>query len=84
MKTIESVGKSYTRVKLPIPQGDRIGHNQCPTCGLLFRSLGAFEDHRIGNFGVDRRCLTGEELMSSGWEVGGLGFLNKGSGFLGV
>lgn len=38
--------------------------NQCPTCGEYFNSNIAFEKHRIGEFGIDRRCATVEEMLS--------------------
>lgn len=40
--------------------------NQCPTCGLHFKSTAAFDKHRIGKFGVDRRCRTQAEMLSAG------------------
>jgi hypothetical protein len=40
--------------------------NQCPTCGELFKSLTAFDDHRTGKFGVNRRCLDKHEILSRG------------------
>ncbi|KAI3593899.1 hypothetical protein D9X30_1074 [Cupriavidus sp. U2] len=43
--------------------GDR---NQCPTCGEYFNSMSAFDKHRIGEFGTDRRCMTETEMNSAG------------------
>lgn len=44
-------------------RGDK---NQCPGCGEYFNSTGAFEKHRTGKFGVDRRCKTPEEMTAAG------------------
>ena len=41
-------------------------HNQCPTCGQYFNSTFAFDKHRIGAFGVDRRCMTVAEMEKAG------------------
>ena len=51
--------------------GDR---NQCPTCGQLFKSTHAFEKHRTGEFGKDRRCRTEEEMSAKGMFKGDDGF----------
>lgn len=41
-------------------------HNQCPGCAELFNSIGAFDRHRVGRFGVDRRCLSETEMCARG------------------
>jgi hypothetical protein len=55
--------------------------NICPTCGLDFSSVAAFDDHRVGTHdytyseGVamdpmredGRRCLHLDEMKSQGW-----------------
>ena len=41
-------------------------HNHCSACGEYFNSSKAFEKHRIGEFGVDRRCTTVEEMTAKG------------------
>ena len=43
--------------------GDR---NQCPGCKRYFNSTGAFEKHRTGTYGVNRRCMTEEEMLAKG------------------
>jgi hypothetical protein len=43
--------------------GDR---NQCPACSKYFNSSLAFEKHRTGQFGIDRRCMTTEEMLEKG------------------
>ena len=40
--------------------------NQCPSCCELFATNAAFERHRVGRIGVDRRCMTLEELTQAG------------------
>lgn len=44
-------------------RGDR---NQCQICKQYFNSTGAFEKHRTGKHGVDRRCRTPEEMIEIG------------------
>lgn len=44
-------------------RGDR---NQCTGCGLLFNSSHAFDKHRHGAHGVDRRCMTEPEMLAKG------------------
>lgn len=44
-------------------RGDR---NQCQICKQYFNSTGAFDKHRIGKHGVDRRCRTPEEMTQAG------------------
>ncbi len=46
--------------------------NQCPACGELFRSNAAFDKHRVGKFGVNRRCATASEMEASGMVRRGL------------
>lgn len=53
--------------------------NQCPGCGKYMNSNVAFDKHRTGAFGVDRRCKTEEEMVAAGmaknatgWWVGSL------------
>lgn len=52
-------------------------HNQCGGCRRYFNSNYAFTKHRIGEHGVDRRCMTDEEMLrrgmfinATGWWVG--------------
>lgn len=52
-------------------RGDR---NKCPTCGEYFNSTHAFEKHRTGEFGKDRRCRTRDEMFSKGMHLGADGF----------
>jgi hypothetical protein len=52
-------------------RGDR---NQCPTCRLHFNSTHAFEKHRTGSYGIDRRCLTVPEMGAKGMVLNRDGF----------
>lgn len=52
-------------------RGDR---NQCTGCGLYFNSSHAFEKHRVGDHGVNRRCLNPDEMLSKGMVLGADGF----------
>lgn len=48
--------------------------NQCPTCAEYFNSNAAFDKHRTGAFGVDRRCMTVDEMTAKGMSKGASGF----------
>ena len=48
--------------------------NQCPTCDKYFNSTKAFNLHRIGEHGIDRRCKTTEEMLSKGMAINHRGF----------
>ena len=39
---------------------------QCAGCGLYFRSAHAFDKHRTGRHGIDRRCRTEDEMRAAG------------------
>jgi hypothetical protein len=43
--------------------------NQCRACLEYFNSLSGFDAHRIGEFGVDRRCATAEEMRQKGMSL---------------
>lgn len=51
--------------------GDR---NQCAGCGAYFNSTHAFDKHRRGEFGIDRHCLTADQMRAKGMVLGGDGF----------
>lgn len=40
--------------------------NACPTCKLHFNGNAAFDKHRTGTFGIDRRCMTIDEMTAKG------------------
>ena len=43
--------------------GDR---NQCQGCKAYFNSTKAFDKHRVGKHGADRRCLSETEMARVG------------------
>lgn len=47
---------------------------QCCACGECFNRDRAFDRHRIGQIGVDRRCLTATEMTARGWHRNAAGF----------
>jgi hypothetical protein len=51
--------------------GDR---NQCQGCKGYFNSSYAFDKHRRGEHGHDRRCLTPEEMLAKGMSVNADGY----------
>lgn len=51
--------------------GDR---NQCPGCEKLFNSTFAFDKHRTGKHGIDRRCMTEAEMLQLGMSQNNSGF----------
>ena len=51
--------------------GDR---NQCQGCKAYFNSTFAFDKHRTGEHGKDRRCLTADEMQAKGMSIDGAGF----------
>jgi len=48
--------------------------NQCPGCAKYFNSVYAFDKHRTGRHGIDRRCRTEEEMLDVGMSVNPRGF----------
>lgn len=48
--------------------------NQCGGCREYFNSNTAFEKHRTGEFGVDRRCLTPDEMIAKKMSKNAAGF----------
>lgn len=48
----------------PPPQGGYV--NWCNSCGKDFNSMSAFDLHRVGQHGINRRCLTTEEMQAIG------------------
>ena len=51
--------------------------NQCPSCNQYFNSNSAFDRHRIGVQGVNRRCKTSEEMLSQGMVLLNSGFWGR-------
>ncbi len=56
---------------MKVLRGDR---NQCPTCKKYFNSTHAFEKHRAGEHGVNRHCLTEDQMTAKGMVIGDDGF----------
>jgi hypothetical protein len=48
--------------------------NQCQGCKEYFNSTSAFDMHRTGRFGIDRRCMTPAEMNRLGMLVNSSGF----------
>lgn len=47
---------------------------QCTACGEYFNGVAGFDAHRIGRFGVDRRCLDVAAMTAHGWMRNAAGF----------
>ncbi len=39
---------------------------ECTACGQVFNSEAGFNKHRVGTHGIDRHCLTPEEMVLAG------------------
>lgn len=52
----------------------RGNRNQCGACGELFNSNWPFELHRTGEYGVNRRCKTRDEMLAAGMSLNKDGF----------
>ena len=52
-------------------RGDR---NQCQACKQYFNSTFAFDKHRRGDFQVERKCLTPEEMLKKKMSLNAKGF----------
>ena len=48
--------------------------NQCPTCLEYFNSNKAFDKHRIGKHGLNRRCRSPEQMSELGMSLNSGGF----------
>jgi hypothetical protein len=48
--------------------------NQCQGCKEYFNSVGAFDKHRTGEYGKNRRCKTKEEMEAGGMILRSDGF----------
>jgi len=67
-------GKLYKNVSRYKVVGLTGSRNECPTCDELFNSIRAFEAHRVGQIGVDRRCLGVEGMLAKGMAKNAAGF----------
>lgn len=52
----------------------RGSRNQCQGCKRYFNSNTAFDMHRTGQHGVDRRCMTTAEMEAKGMILRSSGF----------
>lgn len=59
------------RAQIPRLTGRRCA---CSGCGEIFNSTSVFDRHRIGTAGVNRRCLTVEEMTARGFSRNARGF----------
>lgn len=41
---------------------------------MFFNSVTAFDKHRTGEYGVDRRCMTVDEMTANGMSVNEAGY----------
>jgi hypothetical protein len=42
----------------------------CTACGEVFRSVAAFDKHRVGTYEpMRRRCLTTDEMIDKGFDI---------------
>jgi hypothetical protein len=48
--------------------------NQCRGCSQYFNSNFAFDKHRVGEHGHNRRCLTPDEMSAKGMSLNSDGF----------
>ena len=48
--------------------------NQCGGCKKYFNSNSAFTKHRTGKHGIDRRCMTDEEMIGRGMFINNAGW----------
>jgi len=56
---------------LKVLRGNR---NQCGVCNQYFNSNTPFEIHRVGQHGVNRRCMIEEEMLAAGMSLNADGF----------
>jgi hypothetical protein len=59
---------------MKVLSGDR---NQCQSCKEYFNSSGAFDKHRVGEHGLNRRCRTRDEMLAIGMCLNKDGFWIK-------
>lgn len=57
---------------------------QCTACGEGFNRVSTFDRHRVGEFDVDRRCLTTAEMEAKGWRYNAQRFWVTGGGYRGA
>lgn len=47
---------------------------QCPACGRYFNGVQPFDRHRVGSYGVNRRCRSVDEMEAAGFIRNAAGF----------
>lgn len=47
---------------------------QCTACGAYFNGERAFDEHRLGEHGVNRHCMTVAQMIAEGFEKNTAGF----------
>ena len=47
---------------------------QCGPCGEYFNSTYAFDLHRVGDYGIDRRCFNAEGMLAKGMALNASGW----------
>jgi hypothetical protein len=52
--------------------------NQCQGCKEYFNSTYAFDLHRVGDHGINRRCETKDEMLERGMSLNKDGFWISG------
>jgi hypothetical protein len=75
-----SIGSGYA--PLCGPTGKPVGgtdHCQCTVCKQWFNSTHAFDGHRRGKTGVNRRCLSVAEMQQKGYIRNADGYLVSSS-----
>jgi hypothetical protein len=71
MTKVMRLPRPYEQGAIMQLRGDR---NQCQACKGYFNSTFAFDKHRTGDFGLSRRCKTGDEMRRAGMSVNSAGF----------
>lgn len=59
-----------------LPHGTQI--SLCNACGLVFKSVYAFDKHRTGRW-PERTCRSLEDLLADGWAVNSQGRVTTGA-----
>ncbi len=62
-------------------RGEKHGtKSECSVCGELFCGVRPLDDHRVGEHGVNRHCLTAAEMLARGFSKCPLGRWGSPSG----
>ena len=52
---------------------------ECPTCLERFVGETAFDAHRFGKYGRNRRCMTAQEMLAAGMQRNRKGYWSRGA-----